>query len=273
MEKISDNVYAETNFQGCNPGFVVTREGVVMIDTPQTPADAIGWRDEIAKHGTVRYLINTEPHGDHFTGNYFFEGTVVAHEGTREAIISATSNVEQLRERLQQAAPELSAQLEGFTYRPPTITLSEKMTLHVGDHTFQLINMPGHTPYQVAVFIPEERVVFTSDNIFCRVQTFLQQAVPYQWLDSLKQLEQLEVDTLVPGHGSVCDRSYIAEMRSIIQSWIDAVTQAIKQGLTMEEAQEKLTGIDPYAVEGGNEGMSQWLPRINVARLYQVLQQ
>ena len=112
-----------------------------------------------------------------------------------------------------------------------------------------------------------------SDNIFCRVQTFLQQAVPFGWLDSLKQLEQLEVDTLVPGHGGICDRSYIAEMRTIIQSWIDAVTQAIEQGLTMEEAQEKLTGIDPYTVEGGNEAMSKRFPRINVARLYQVLKE
>jgi len=60
MQKITDNVYAETGFRGCNPGFVITTEGVVMIDTPQLPTDAIRWRDEIAKHGSVRYLINTD---------------------------------------------------------------------------------------------------------------------------------------------------------------------------------------------------------------------
>ncbi len=273
MEKISDNVYAKTSFRGCNPGFVVTSEGVVMIDTPQMPADAIGWRDEIAKHGTVRYLINTEPHGDHFTGNHFFEGTVVAHEGVREAIVASAANVEQVRERLTEASPELASQLEEFDYRPPSITLSERMTLYVGHHTFELINMPGHTPYQVAVFIPEERVVFTSDNIFCRVQAFLQQALPYEWLDTLTRLEELEADVLVPGHGAVCDRSYVPEMRSVIQSWIDAVKGAIAQGLTVEEAQDKLTDIDPYAVEGGIEAMARQLPRINVARLYQVLKE
>jgi len=192
MEKISDNVYAETGFRGCNPGFVVTSEGVVMIDTPQMPADAVGWRDEIAKHGTVRYLINTEPHGDHFTGNYFFEGTVVAHEGTRQAIMASAANVEQARERFKQANPELAPVLEGFTYRIPTITLSQELTIYVGDHTFKLTNMPGHTPYQVAVFIPEEKVVFTSDNIFYKVQTFLQQAVPFEWLESLNKLQELE---------------------------------------------------------------------------------
>jgi len=269
MQKISDNVYAETGFRGCNPGFVVTREGVVMIDTPQMPADAIRWRDEIAKHGTVRYLINTEPHGDHFTGNHFYEGTVVAHEGTREAILAAS--VEQLKERLEQTAPDSLPLIEGFSYRPPTITLSHQLTLYVGDHTFHLINLPGHTPFQVAVHIPEESVVFTSDNIFHKVQAWLHQAVPYQWLDSLKQLQELEADVLVPGHGSICDRSYIPEISSFILAWIDAVTAAINQGMSLEEAQDKVSLLERYPMESGSEPMGEQVQRMNVERLYQVL--
>jgi cyclase len=269
MQKIGQNVYAETGFRGCNPGFVVTSEGVVMIDTPQMPADAIRWRDEIAKHGPVRYLINTEPHGDHFAGNYFFEGTVVAHQGTREAILAAS--VEQLKERLKQAAPDSLPLIKDYSNRPPTITFSEQMTLYVGNHTFQLINLPGHTPYQVAVYIPEERVVFTSDNVFGRVQAWLHQAVPYEWLDSLRRLEELEADVLVPGHGSVCERSYIREMSAFIQDWIDAVSAAIAQGMSLEEAQEKVSFLDRYPMESGSEPMAQFVQHMNVARLYQVL--
>jgi len=269
MQKITRNVYAETGFRGCNPGFVVTKEGVVMIDTPQMPKDALKWRDEIAKHGPVRYLINTEPHGDHFTGNYFFEGTVVAHEGTREAILAASA--EQLRERLKQTAPDNLPLLEGFRYRPPAITLSQRLTIYVGNHTFQLIHVPGHTPYQVAVYIPEERVVFTSDNVFGRVQAWLHQALPNEWLDSLKRLEELEADVLIPGHGSICDRSYLPEMRAFIQAWIDAVTAAIRQGMTLDEAQEKVSLLDRYPMESGSEPMAQQVQRMNVARLYQVL--
>jgi cyclase len=235
MQKITDNVYAETHFQGCNPGFVVTTEGVVMIDTPQIPTDAIKWRDEIAQYGQVRYLINTEPHGDHFTGNYFFDGTIVAHDGTRAAILAAS--VEQLADRLKQMSPESLALIRGFSYRLPTITMSQKMTLYLGNRTFHLIHMPGHTPYQVAVFIPEERVVFTSDNIFHKVQTFLHQSIPYEWLDSLNQLQELEADVLIPGHGELCDRSYIPEMRAIVQAWIDIVSASIKQGIPLEKAQ------------------------------------
>lgn len=269
MEKITDNVYAETGFRGCNPGFVVTGEGVVMIDTPMIPADAIGWRDEIAKHGPVRYLVNTEPHGDHFTGNCFFEGTVVAHEGTREAILAASP--QQLKEHLKQTAPDSLPLLEGFSYRPPTVTFSQRLTLYLGSHSFQLINLPGHTPYQVAVYIPEERVVFTSDNVFCRVQAWLHQALPYDWLDSLRRIQELEADVLVPGHGSLCDRTYIPEMSAFIQAWIDAVTVAIDKGMSVGEAQDKVSLLDRHPMEVGTESMAREVQRMNVARLYEVL--
>lgn len=269
MHKITDNVYAETEFRGCNPGFIITGEGVVMIDTPQMPQDALMWRDEIAKHGPVRYIINTEPHGDHFTGNYFFEGTVVAHEGTREAILA--SSAEQFKENIRQTEPESLALVKDFSYRPPTITLSERLTLYAGDHTFQLIHLPGHTAYQIAVFIPEERVVFTSDNVFYKVQAFLHQAIPDQWLESLKRLEELEADVLVPGHGNLCDRSYLPEMRDFIQAWIDAVAAAIDQGMSLEEAQDKVSLLDRYPVGAGMEAMAQMIQRMNVERVYQWL--
>ena len=96
---------------------------------------------------------------------------MVAHEGTREAILAAS--MDQLEERIKQMDPDSLPLLEGYSYRPPTITLTHRLTLYLGDHSFQLINLPGHTPYQLAVFIPEERVVFTSDNIFHRVPPFL----------------------------------------------------------------------------------------------------
>ncbi len=269
MQRITENVYVETGFRGCNTSFVVTKEGVVMIDTPQVPAEAIKWRDEIAKHGRVRYLINTEPHGDHITGNYFFEGTVVAHEGTREEILA--SSVEQLKEMTRQMAPDSLHLLEGYRYRPPTITLSQRLTLYLGNHTFRLIHLPGHSPYEVAVFVPEEKVVFTGDNVVYKTQPFLRQAVPYKWLDSLKRLQKLDADFVVPGHGKVCDRSYLPEMSALIQAWIDAATTAIKQGMSLEEAQENTALLQRFGIKLVTEPMAKMIPRMNLARLYEVL--
>jgi cyclase len=269
MQKITGNVYAETNLRGCNHGFVVTSNGVVMIDTPQMPTDAVKWREIIAGYGPVRYVINTEPHGDHFSGNCFFKGTVIGHEGTRKAILA--SSAEQTKQRMKQTSPADYALMKHYCFRPPSITFNSEMTLYVGAHTFKMFNIPGHTPYQIAVFIPEEKVAFTSDDVFCKVQPWLQQAVPFEWLESLKRLEMLDARVLVPGHGEICDPSYLPEMRRHIQSWINVVTEAIKQGWTLEEAQVKIEAPVKYPMLHGSEAMEQMVKQMNIARLYEVL--
>ncbi len=90
MNQVTENVFVETGYRGCNPGFVKTSEGVVMIDTPQIPRDALAYREIVQKQGKVIYLINTEPHGDHYTGNFFFDAVCVAHQGTREAMMKSS---------------------------------------------------------------------------------------------------------------------------------------------------------------------------------------
>jgi glyoxylase-like metal-dependent hydrolase (beta-lactamase superfamily II) len=269
MQKLTENVYAEVGFRGCNPGFVVTADGVVMIDTPQRPSDALKWKEIISKFGPVRYVINTEPHRDHFATNMYFDGVVVAHEGTREAILSMP--VQQLVDYIGMIDPDSKESLAGYSLRAPTVTLTQQLNLYVGKHSFQIIHMPGHTPYQVAVYIPQEKVVFTSDNVFGKVQAWLPQAMPYDWLESLGRLKQLDVDILVPGHGEICNRQYLDEMSGYIKEWIDAVDAAIKKGLSLEEAQNTITIGDRYPMEAGTESMAQVVPRANVARLYQVL--
>ena len=91
MEEVVKGVFAETDFFGCNPGFIVTRDGVVMVDTPQKPTDWPGWKAEIEAHGPVRWLINTEHHWDHTMGNPYYEGIVAAHDATHEDFYKVSS--------------------------------------------------------------------------------------------------------------------------------------------------------------------------------------
>ena len=92
------------------------------------------------------------------------------------------------------------------------ITFRDGMTLHVGDHTFEMIHMPGHTAYQAAICIKEEGVTFTSDNIFHKVQTWLQEANPDLWLVALEGLRKLPEEIFVPGHGDVCGKGVPAAL-------------------------------------------------------------
>jgi glyoxylase-like metal-dependent hydrolase (beta-lactamase superfamily II) len=267
MEKIANNVYVQVATRGCNHSFVATKEGVVMIDTPMFPEDAAKWRNEIAKFGPVRYLVNTEPHGDHVSGNYFFEGIGIAHEGTRIAILESTA--EQYGEMLKRmGGPDITVPA-GFRYKAPTITFSEKLTFYLGDHTFELIHLPGHSPFQLCVFVPEERVVFTSDNVTNVTPPFMHQALPYDWLNSLKQMQKLEADRFVPGHGPVCGKDHLATMVSVVQGAIDAVKSAVQQGMSLDEAQRKVRLYGDRFPQNERLDMVQ---RMGIARLYEILQ-
>jgi glyoxylase-like metal-dependent hydrolase (beta-lactamase superfamily II) len=270
MQQLTSKVFINTQVKGCNFGFVTTSDGVVMIDSPHKPSDAMRLKAEIAKHGRLRYIINTEPHGDHWTGNAYFDVPVIAHEGVRTRILN--TDMSQHLARVAAFGPDEPRLLEGYTPNLPVLTFHEGLTLRVGDHTFQMIHMPGHTLYQAAILIKEEGVVFTSDNIFYKVQTFIQEANPDQWLAALESLRRLDEGIFVPGHGAVCDQSYLDEQGEYILEWKAYVQKAIDQGMTKEDAVETLTAMtDRYPMDVGLEGQAPRVMRMNVANLYDYL--
>ena len=266
MEQVTKNVYVETGYRGCNPGFVVTSEGVVMIDTPQRPSDAVAYREVIKQHGPVRFLINTEPHGDHYTGNFFFDTVCVAQEGTRQVMSQA--DPAQIKERTRLIDPEGLAYMEGYRVRLPAVTFQESMKLHVGEHVFELLHTPGHTASETAVHIPQEGVIFTGDNIFYQVQAFLHEAVPLDWLDSLEKVRCFNAGILVPGHGEVCTPAYLDEQAAFIRDWIAAAREAVAKGWSLAEAQARISLLDRYPMGAGMEAFGLELQKMNVARLY-----
>ena len=267
MEQITSNVFVETQVRGCNHGFVKTSDGLVMIDSPHKPSDALKLKAEMQKHGELRYIINTEPHGDHWTGNAFFDAPVVAHEGVRARMLD--TNMDDHVARVGAFGPEEPALLEGYTANMPVITFKNGMSMHVGDHTFEMIHMPGHTLYQAAILIKEEGVVFTSDNIFHKVQTWLHEANPDLWLVALESLRKLNEQIFVPGHGALCDKGYLDEQGSFIQEWKDYVKDGIDRGMTKDEAVANLTKMtERYPMDVGQDGMAPNVMRMNAGNLY-----
>ena len=224
MKRVTENVYVGSNI--CNHSFVKTRDGLVMIDAPAAPSAAVAWRNEVAAYGPVRYLINTEPHVDHFGGDYFFDAPVVAQDGARRAM--ETASPEYFMQMLSWAAPG-EALPDGFSFRLPAITFSQALTLYVGGHTFRLLHMPGHTPFQSPVYVPEERVLFAGDNVVNGMPLF-HESVPEAWLHSLDALMELDIDVVVPGHGDVGDKSLVPTMRTETAACVDLSQGSDLQG-------------------------------------------
>ena len=232
MQQVTQHVFVETEFQGCNTSFVVTSDGVVIIDTPMVPEEANQWKMEAARHGPIRYVINTEPHADHTAGNYWFGAPVIAHAGTREALEG--TNTAELEKMLRRRAPQSLPLDPDFHYLLPEITFSHELTLHLGNHSFRLLNLPGHTISELAVHVIEEQVVFSGDNVNTQTPIFIQSA-PHAWLTSLEKIGQMDAHWIVPGHGDVSDKRCLASMSEAVTYWIRTVKTALEKGMDIEE--------------------------------------
>jgi cyclase len=287
MERVTRNVFTTTRLRGCNPSFVVTSDGVVVIDTPQLPTRAVAMRAEAESHGPIRYLINTEHHVDHIFGNYWFRGagTVVNHRELYERFMVVFPELDPF-EYAHESVPGEQARGTDLDepggaalwpdrdeyYRDPnkgTIVFTGDVTLRVGDHTFHCLHTPGHTPGQLAVHVPEERVVFTGDTIFSGCQTWLMTSDVDQWLAALERIRTLDVDLIVPGHGPVVPKSYLDVQRSRLLEWKAAVASAIADGWSREETVARVTFKDHFGpVDVGQGYMLDYIQSRNAAALY-----
>src|SRR5260370_29689440 len=113
-----------------------------MMDSTQQPMDAVGWCERVEEKATIRYLVNTDPHGDHSAGNaYFTKTTVVGQVKLQECFeryLNAFGSIEEKRERFKQTDPASVFLLGHPDYppsNPPTVTFDDTLTLNVGDHT------------------------------------------------------------------------------------------------------------------------------------------
>lgn len=279
MEKITPNVYVETKIRGCNPGIILTSEGSVFVDTAQWISTLLEMREFAKKKGPIRYLINTEGHIDHIFGNHWFAGesVVIGHEKLNELFWTVAADLDcydysvDVITRQDNAFLHLMPSRENYIVNRPQITFSEHMTLKLGNHTFELYHTPGHSPSQICVFIPEERVAFTGDTLFSGCQTWLHSAEIDQLLETLHFLEGLEADWFVPGHGPVVGKEFIREQRALIYEWIAEVAKGIQQGWSLDECIKNISFADRYPVDIGQEEMMDYIQRTNVVKCYNYL--
>ena len=298
MKSITACVFAEDRFsvppncRGSNWGYLVTSEGIVMMDTPMVPRTALKWRSEIIRRGRICYTVNTHHHVDHTTGNFFFTGPVVSHEAVRKAFFAdlpTVSGSERVAEAMEigqgtlgyirllvgehdaESLPVLEQ--EKYQIKPPSITFSERLALHVGDHRVELIHLPGHTDGHLGIYLPEEKVFFAGDNFCNGTQPSMAHSLPRQWVTSLKQIEAMDIDRVVPGHGLICDKKEVQRFRKFIETCIEMTTSAIGKGMTKDEAADRISfeALYPGHRCGTAVHPGAAMQRRNVMRLYDML--
>ena len=223
ISKLAEDVYLFRH-QSHQAIFIVTSEGVIVTDP--ISLDAATWlKMEIAKitDQPVRYVIYSHHHNDHITGGSVFadQALFVSHQAAQPKILAA-------------ADPHTPV---------PTLTFTDRMSIDLGGKRVELIYTgKNHSDNSLVVLLPQNKLLFAVD--FIPVETVAYRALPDgypdDWIDSLKQVERLDFDTLVPGHGKVGKKEHVRLFREYLEALRSAVSEQLQKGATLEEAKKNV---------------------------------
>ena len=152
------------------------------------------------------------------------------------------------------------------------IGLGEKMT---GEpytlDDLELLTRPGHLPHSVIVRIPQAGAIFAGDNFVNGLYPWFQECIVLSWLETLKEIKQMDIDTIVPGHGDVCTKEAVAQLEGYINQVIEEVRTAIERGWPREETADRASFPPPWPVNSGLESRLPWAHRAGIMRIYDEL--
>ena len=245
IRKIKDGIYVYVgNNLNSNAGIILTQEGVVLIDSGHNPTDSRALLAAVKKLTPlpVRYLIDTEPHGDHTTGHFVFSppALIVAHEGATDSMKAAYNP--KRNEKLMAESAEMRAAFEGFRFVLPHIEYRQKMTLNVGERTFELFYLKNvHSESDTAVWLPKERVLFSASGIVVNQFNILRPFVTIpDILAAAKMMKGLNPEFVIPGHGIPGTVKIFDDTEKYYALLLERVGKMAKEGKSLEEIKKEV---------------------------------
>jgi cyclase len=243
--KIKDGIYVfapDATTTTCS--FVVTQEGVVIIDSCNNPLDS---RKMLAAMKKVTdkppvFLIDTETHSDHTANHFVFSppAAVINHQGAGAAIRKDFNP--KRNEALAAKSPELRAALEGARLITPAIEYKDRMTIHLGERTFELIYLKNvHSEADTAIWMPKERVLFASSA--ANVRRFLNlrpSVVIPDVLASYALMKSLNPEIVVTGHGPPTTTRVFDEYEGFYNLLLKRVGDMAAQGKSLDDIKKEL---------------------------------
>ncbi|HKV53571.1 MAG TPA: MBL fold metallo-hydrolase [Candidatus Binataceae bacterium] len=219
-------------------------------------------------------LVNTHSNGDHTFGNQLVPGAeIIASKACAEEM-QQDNGAQRLAEmkKAATAGSEAGAFLaeifapfdfEGIDVAMPTRTFEGELTHKVGNKTVRLIEVgPAHTRGDVLAYVPEDRVMFTGDMLFINGHPIIWAGPVGNWIKACQLMMDLDVDTIVPGHGPVTDKRGAAAVKEYLEYITREARRRFDAGMPAFEAAQDIAMSD-YSSWGDGERIV-----INVATLY-----
>ena len=242
FKKIADGIYVEaTSEPSSTCSIILTKAGVVLIDSGFRASDAQEVAEAVKKLTPlpIRFLIDTEPHPDHTTNHWAFSppAVIIAGEGATESMKKAF------------AAPDFASRIDmpraaltNYQLVTPQVEYHDKMTLHVGERTFELMRLNNvHSEADTAIWLPSERVLFAASAAVPKSLDNIRSFVTIQdKINAFKMMEALNPEIVVTGHGSPGTVKTFDETTQYYTLLIERVKKMVQEGKSEDQIKQEL---------------------------------
>jgi glyoxylase-like metal-dependent hydrolase (beta-lactamase superfamily II) len=198
-----------------NAGFIVGDHTTLIVDTGGNAAAGAtvhGYASSVRPSNTLR-VVNTEKHFDHIGGNTVFRShgiDIWGHPGIGRTTAEFRAEIAEFNDAIsnpvRREAGEANAFFAGTQLTNPNCSITADIEWDLGGVTVSILLTPGHTPTNLSVWVPSDRVLYTGDCLIRSYIPNLEAGGPadwHQWRASLDRLEPLDPHVVVCGHGAV----------------------------------------------------------------------
>lgn len=254
LVEIGDGTFAWLQPDGSwgwsNAGLVAGDGASLLVDTLfdlKLTQDMLDGMAAVTAGRPIGTLINTHANGDHTFGNQLVEGAeIIATESCAEEfsdvpaaaiaeMVTADYGDPVVSEFMQMAFGPFD--FGGIVMTPPTRTFAGQLSLSVGGRTVELLEVgPAHTDGDLLAYVPDAKTVYTGDILFI-YGTPIVWAGPFSnWIAACDRIVELDVDTVVPGHGPVTDKEGARMVKSYLEFVHREASERHAGGMTAVDA-------------------------------------
>jgi glyoxylase-like metal-dependent hydrolase (beta-lactamase superfamily II) len=228
-----------------NIGIIVGTRATLVVDAGMGPRNGQVVVRELAKisKNADLYLTTTHFHPEHVTGAQAFPASAKV---VRSEVQEQELNQKQpdFIRNFSQRTPEIKALLQDVKPRAPDILFDREVKLDLGGVTARVFLVgPGHTRGDTAIYIEEDKVLFTGDVVVNRFFPIFpdKDASGKNWLAVLNRFEALQPLKVVPGHGEVGDAGLVTKEQTYLKGLQSRVAELKAQGKSSEESARLLS--------------------------------
>ncbi len=239
---IQKGIYSIVGGEGVdsNSTFIITRKGVIVVDTRPTPMEADKVMAEIRKHTDlpIMFAINTHFHGDHTFGNQVFDesASIIAHKNVRKTLISKFG-----AQHLELFKTFGLPGMDDVKLTPPNLVYEKSMNIDLGGFHLELIHSGrGHTDGDTYIYLPSLRTIIAGDLVFNKKFPFMGHAYVDEWIKCLIDMENLDAEIIIPGHGPVSGKPIVTRMKHYLMHLKESVIRQIEDGKSLKETQDAI---------------------------------